>query len=248
VGVLSHFIEEEGVPTACISLIRLHTEIIKPPRALWVPFELGRPLGPPDDAAFQKRVLLALMEMFEAPAGPLLEDYPEDEPETVGAVAALACPVDFVQDAVETGETDQMEAAFRREMMSLRPWYDMGMAKRQRTTVGVSGIDLEALGDFIYAFARGEEPENPRDDIPLAYTLKFAVEDLKAYYIEGVTAQPGQESASSQVLTDWFWEETVAGRVLLAVKKVCETSTDEAMKQMGDHAIAPMDVARRHEN
>ncbi len=246
--MLSHFVEEEGVPTACISLIRLHTEIIKPPRALWVPFELGRPLGPPDDAAFQKRVLLALMGMFEAPDGPRLEDYPEDEPETAGEIAALACPVDFVQDVAETGETDQLEAAFRGEMTAMRPWYDMGVAKRQRTTVGVSGIDLEALGDFIYAFVAGEEPDNPRDDIPLAYTLKFAVEDLKSYYIEGVTAQPGQAGASSQVLTDWFWEETVAGKVLLAVKKVCEASTDEAMKQMGDHAIAPMDATSRHEN
>jgi hypothetical protein len=39
-----------------ISLVREHTEKINPPRALWVPFELGRPVGPPDEPAFQRRV------------------------------------------------------------------------------------------------------------------------------------------------------------------------------------------------
>jgi hypothetical protein len=246
--VLGHFIEEEGVPTASISLIRLHTEIIKPPRALWVPFQLGRPLGPPSDAAFQKRVLLALLGMFEAPDGPRLEDFPEDEPVTADEITVLACPVDFTHTAEEPGETDQLRVAFRREMTAMRPWYDTAVARRQRTTVGISGIDLEALGDFIYAFLGGKEPENPRDDIPLAYTLKFAVEDLQSYYIEGVTAQPGQGGASGQALTNWFWDETVAGKVLLELKKVCEASTDDTIKQMGAHFLVPMEVARRKEN
>ena len=246
--MLGHFIEEEGIPTAGISLIRIHTEIIRPPRALWVPFELGRPLGPPDNAAFQRRVLLALMGMLEAPDGPRLEDFPEDETETPDEISVLACPVDFTQTAVESGETDTLKAAFRREITAMRTWYDMAMAKRQRTTVGVSGIDLEGLGDFIYAFVGGTEPVNPRDDIPLAYTLKFAVEDLQSYYIEGVTAQPGQEGVSGRVLKNWFWSETVAGKVLLALKRVCEASTDEGMSQMGAHFLVPMEVVRRQEN
>jgi hypothetical protein len=248
VGVLGHFIEEEGLPTAGISLIRIHTEIIKPPRALWVPFELGRPLGPPDNTAFQRRVLLALMSLFEVPDGPRLEDFPEDEPETESETTVLACPVDFTQTAVEPGEIDPLKAAFRREITAMRTWYDMATAKRQRTTVGVSGIDLEELGDFIYAFVEATGPDNPRDDIPLAYTLKFAVEDLQSYYIEGVTAQPGQEGVSGKILKDWFWSETVAGKVLLALKKVCEASEDEGMSQMGAHFLIPMEVVRRQEN
>jgi hypothetical protein len=246
--VLGHFIEEEGVPTASISFIRSHTEVIRPPRALWVPFDIGRTLGPPNDAAFQRRVLLALMRMFEAPAGPLLEDFPEDEPETSDEIMVLTCPVDFAQDVADTEETDQLQAAFRREMRALRPWYDMGVTKHQRTAVGASGIDLEALGDFIYAFARGEEPENPRKEISLAYTLKFAVVDLKAYYIEGITSQPGQAGASSQRLTDWFWSETVAGKVLMELRKVGEANADSVMNQIGIGFIVPDKILRRYKN
>jgi hypothetical protein len=243
--VLSHFLEEEGLPTAGISLIRPHTEIIKPPRALWVPFELGRPLGPPNNPAFQKRVLTALIKLFEAPGGPLLVDFPDDEPESTGEPVVLACPVFFTQSADEITAGDKVEAAFRREMAALRPWYDLAVGKRKRTTVGLSGIELEALGDFIYAFAKGRVPDNPRKDMALAYTVKFAVEDLKAYYFESITAQPGQEGASGQHLQDWFWNQTKAGEVLLEVKQTCQASPDKLMSMIGNVFIAPPKMAKK---
>ena len=244
--MIAHYLEEAGVPTVGISLIRPHTEQIKPPRALWVPFELGRPLGAPDDPAFQRRVLLALLALLERPAGPVLEDYPEDEPES-DEVTVLACPVNFSAYLEESEEEqDGVLAAFNREMTAMRTWYDMSVAARQRTTVGGSGIDLDELGSFIYAFVKGGEPENPRDDISLPYTLKLAVEDLKSYYIEGITAQPGQSGVSSRKLTDWFWDETVAGKILLDLKKVCEASDDRMMAMMGAHFIVPGDIARKN--
>jgi hypothetical protein len=234
------------VPTTGISLIREHTETIKPPRALWVTFQLGHPLGAPDDPAFQKRVLEAVLGLLEAPAEPpVLVDFPEDEPEN-DEITVLSCPVNFAQSADESEGVDPLLVALRREITAMRPWYDIAVNKRQRTTVGVSKIELEALGDFIYAFVKGEEPENPVKDTLIVYTLKYAVEDLKAYYIEGITAQPGQSGASSQVLQDWFWEETVAGKVLLALKKVCEASPDKMMSLVGSHFVVPGDVARRH--
>ena len=230
--------------TTGISLIRPHTEVIKPPRALWVPFQLGHPLGAPNDPDFQRKVLLALLELFKAPSGPVLEDFPEEEPEN-DEITVLACPVNFARNIDNTGETDEKKIAFQREMTAMRQWYDMAVAKRKRTTVGASGIDIEKLGDFIYAFLEGNEPENPRNDVPLSNTLKLAVEDLKSYYIEGITAQPGQEGASSRVLQDWFWDETVGGKILLDLKKVCEASPDRMMSLIGSHFIVPGDVARR---
>lgn len=233
------------MPTAGISLVRPHTEIIKPPRALWVPFEFGRPLGPPNNAAFQKRVLIALLELLEAPSGPIIVDFPDDEPESSEEPTVLACPVIYNQVADETAATDELEVAFRREMNAMRPWYDISLAKRKRTTVGISGLDLDELRDFIYAVAKGKEPENPRKDLSLAYTIKFAAEDLKAYYIEGITSQPGQEGASSRILEDWFWDETKAGEVLLELKKACEASSDKIVNMVGAHFIVPGNVARR---
>jgi hypothetical protein len=242
--VLAHFLEEEGVPTTQISLIRRHTEITKPPRALWVSFELGRPLGSPNDPVFQKRVLLAALKLLEAPTGPVLEDFPEDIPASTDTITTLACPVNFAQNEGDLGETDQLCAAFKREMVAMRPWYDIALEKHGRTTVGASRIDLDTIGDFICSFLTDAEPQNPRDDLSLAYTLKLAADDLKAYYTEGITAQPGQESASSRVLSDWFWGETVAAKVLLAVKAACQKSEDRLTQIIGSGLIVPSAAAR----
>ncbi len=232
------------MPTTQISLIRLHTEIIKPPRALWVSFEVGRPLGAPNDPPFQKRVLLAALKLLEAPSGPVLEDYPEDAPASASPITTLACPVSFAREQVNLTETERLCAAFKREMTSMRPWYDTAVRRRERTTLGVSGLDLDSLGGFICSFLEGNLPENPREDIPLAYTLNLAASDLKAFYFEGITAQPGQESPSARVLSDWFWGETMAAKALLAVKEACAKSEDALLQIVGGALIIPASVAR----
>ena len=47
---------------------------MNPPRALWVPFELGRPIGAPDEPDFQRRVVEAALALFAAPDGPVFLD------------------------------------------------------------------------------------------------------------------------------------------------------------------------------
>ena len=188
---------------------------------------------------------MALMDLFEAPEGPVLADFPENEPVSEDEFMVLSCPVDFTQDVVESGETDQLQAAFHKEMTGMRPWYDVGVEKRRRTTVGVSGININELGDFIYAFIRGIEPENPRDDTTLPFTLKLAVEDLKAYYMEGITAQPGQEDISSKAIKDWFWDYTVAGQVLTELVKICVKSPEKDLSDVAAHYLAPFDILQR---
>jgi len=95
VGALGHFIEREGVPTGQISLIREQTAAIRPPRALWVPFMLGRPFGAPNAPDFQRDVLRALLRLFEHTSGPVLEDFPDDAPPDVAGETTFACPVSF---------------------------------------------------------------------------------------------------------------------------------------------------------
>jgi hypothetical protein len=239
VGGLAHYFEDEGIPTTQISLIRLHTETIKPPRALWVPFELGRPVGVPNNPEFQKRVLLSALKLLEAETGPLLEDFPEDGPVSTEEIIGLACPVDFGQKHEDLTETDKLCSELKREMRSMRAWYDLAIQKRGRTTVGVSRVALDGLPDFICSFLKGETPENPRDDIALPFTLNLATDDLKAYYFEAVTSQPGQESPSSDALNDWFYEQTVAGKVLFALRDLSKKSPNGLMKVLGSVLIIP---------
>ena len=180
-------------------------------------------------------MLDAVINLFLIKTGPVLEDFPDDEPEN-DAITVLSCPVRYNNDEAEDTDTDPLLKSFKREMAAMRPWYDTALNKRKRTTVGVSGIKLEELPDFLWAFIKGETPGYARKDYAPSYMLKLAAEDLKSYYIEAVTAQPGQ---------DWFWDETEAGKALLALKKVCEASPDRMMSMIGAHFLVPGDVARR---
>ncbi len=242
--MLAHFLEGAGLPTTQISLIRRHTETIKPPRALWVPFELGHPLGIPNDPVFQKKVLLAALQLLEAPEGPVLADFPEDAPVSSEQTTVLACPLNIaIEDSSGDTEMEKLCAAFKNEVMSMRPWYDMAVKQRARTTVGVSKLDPVAMGDFICSFVAGNVPENPRQDISLADELRFTVEDLKAYYFEAVTAQPGMKVSSAKPLLGWFWGDTIAGKTLLAVGEVCAESADEALQRTGRGLVAASGTA-----
>ena len=124
----------------------------------------------------------------------------------------------------------------------MHPWYEMALKKRGRTTAGGSGIEISSLGEFLYSFVEGDIPDNPRKDVDISVTLKLAAEDLKAYYVEGVTAQPGQEDLSSNALKEWFWKNTTAGSILLELVKTCSKSDNEMIRMTGSHFIAPMDV------
>jgi hypothetical protein len=188
---------------------------------------------------------MAALKLFERANGPIIEDFPEDAPMAGEEVTGLACPVDFSREEADATENQSLLTALKKEIQSLRPWYDLSVEKRGRTTVGISGVALDDLADFIGAFLEGEIPENPRDDIGIPYTLNLATDDLKAYYFEAATMQPGQESASSRVLSDWFYQETIAGQVLFSLRDSCIESDDRLMKFICNLLIIPMAQQKR---
>ena len=114
--MLSRVLESNELVTVGITLVREHTEKVKPPRALCVPYPYGRPLGAPDDAELQQRIIRTAFELYRAPAGPVLTDF--DDPAYTAAddltlpQAASAPPAPCVPH----------DAAF--EVMTVRPYYE----------------------------------------------------------------------------------------------------------------------------
>lgn len=60
-----------------IQLLREVAERVRPPRALYVPYPHGYPLGLPGDAAGQRRVIECALRLLEDPArvAPVLVDF-----------------------------------------------------------------------------------------------------------------------------------------------------------------------------
>src|SRR4029453_8267447 len=145
----------------------------------------------------------------------------------------------FASPPEELSDADLLRAALQREISQLRTWYDLAVTRRGRTTVGASRLSPEEMGTFIGAFLDGQALPNPRSDVPLAALFRYAVEDLKTYYCEALAAQPGNSTADSTTLADWFWRETTAGRVLFAVQEVSKQSAIPGMQVVATGFLIP---------
>ncbi|MBC6439145.1 MAG: hypothetical protein GDA49_01745 [Rhodospirillales bacterium] len=118
---LAKFLEDEGLATTLIALVRGQAEDVKPPRALWVPFPLGRPFGVAGDAAFQTRVLSTALALLDRSSGPILEDFPDEAPADVieDDGEGWVCPVAFPKPAA-VSEGEQLHAVLA-EISGLAP-------------------------------------------------------------------------------------------------------------------------------
>lgn len=57
-------------------MLRELTQKVRPPRALYVPFPFGYPLGEPDRPAVQAEIITAALDLLKEPVpAPLLRDY-----------------------------------------------------------------------------------------------------------------------------------------------------------------------------
>ncbi len=75
VGLIQREIEFAGITTVSISLLREITEKIQPPRALFVPFPLGYPLGEPNNSTLQTRILQAAFALLTRNDRPVFESF-----------------------------------------------------------------------------------------------------------------------------------------------------------------------------
>lgn len=219
--------------------MREHTELIQPPRALWVPFMLGRPFGAPNAPEFQRKVLIAVLRLLEAGQGPVLQDFPEDAPAPViaGDTEGYACPVNLSrpQPGVD-GKIDAAQALLD-EVAQLLPWHDLAVKRRGCITVGISGLAIEEAARYV-ASHLGEAPAPSYDaGISVAEALKRVCDDLKAFYYVAAAAQPGNPAGDE--IQQWFWRQTTAGRLFLDLQEVCRRSADKGMQMLGRSVLVP---------
>ena len=224
-SALSHFLETEGLSTTGISLVREHTEAMAPPRSLWVPFALGRPLGAAADPAFQHRVIAAALELLDRPRGPVLEDFPEPAPED-GIDAPWSCPVRFarVVDARDAA------GAARAELARLAGWHELAAQRRGRTVRGSSGLSIEECIELVIEASRTGDVDDVR-------TLKAAVEDLKIHYVEAAIAKPGAPPAGA--VDAMLWNDSALGQLLRRLAARGRNSGDAAMRFFANDSLIP---------
>ena len=205
--------------TTSISLIREQSEAVEPPRALWVPFPLGRPLGAAEDRAFQLKVLRHAFLLLESAEGPVIEDFLEEAPFQKES-EAWACPVSF-----PVIESEEIDFRLRDEINRLRPWSQETRIARGRSLFGVSGADSDQVTDVVDAVLHiietGDVLQLPPSKIEWRFEMPLLIrhlaDDLRTFYHEALAAQPGEGAPSHKAFNDFIFGGTALGDAFQAL-------------------------------
>lgn len=220
---LAYYLEQEGVATTGIALVRENAEALRPPRMLWVPFPLGRPLGNANDSAFQKRVMQAALDLFQRDQGPVLEDFPEEATDPPGEVVPV-CPVSFGgQGTTSMSWTKRLLEEFN----LLDPLHASSLRRRGRTNVGLSRRSVKELTQLIATTLEAPELNNE------LLELKRAIDDVRAFYLEALGAE---SPAAARNAERWFWQESAMGDALVQLH---DRYLRDAQRSAFSRVIAP---------
>ena len=83
VSLTAAALEQQGISTVVVQLLRFVTEKVRPPRALVVPFRHGYPLDSPNEPEKQRAVLVAALNLLTDPElkPPAIVEYREQRTE-----------------------------------------------------------------------------------------------------------------------------------------------------------------------
>ena len=195
---------------------------MRPPRALWVPFELGRPFGAPGDVEMQMGVLRAALALLEQPVKqPLLVDF-EGQDSTPPVDTNWRFPAELDHSSV------------LEEAAAVMPVWQLARERLGRTTVGISGLNPETAVDFVARYLSPDPLPNPKGMAPVS-RVRFAIDDIKAFYLEAALAEGGYPS--SRQLRNWFWNETLAGDMIREFQDQALASYDANLNRIAGSLV-----------
>lgn len=178
---------------------------------------------------------MAALSLLERTDGPvILEDFIEDSPGWQDTPDWRAPTLIQVSDALET--PDAWAEAFGSELSALLPLWRIAQTRFGRTTVGLSFQAPAAWPRFATRFLAGELPAVPELATP-ALALRVLCDDVKALY--GEAAQAEGPAPSARQIDEWFWRQTVAGQLLIALQTTAMASENNAVKTVGGRFFVP---------
>lgn len=219
--------EEHGLSTVALSLIREHTEKVKPPRAVYVPFPLGLPVGHPGNVREQRAVLDLAFSTLDAASGPVLLDYRDES-----AAEEAGSPL----QASEVEADDQARAAdFATEVTLMRRYWEQHLAATGRTGVGLSKVPPQRFRgvvrflEAILTDQTADSDERPAD-MPRPMFIRTCIEDLRVMYGEARLQTHPHES--SQERQRWLLGSTALGLMLRRLRDTFDASSDPQLKAL----------------
>ena len=206
VSTLAHIFEAAGIATVTIGSIREQLYGTAPPRGLFCDFPLGRPLGVPGDAAFQRRVLDHAFSLL-ASSDAVVEDYPETI--TDDAQEILVCPLPARYDADAHPAVD--------EANGLRGAYDRAVDRIGNRAGAARTLDADGITGAIEAFVRVAEG-TPWKEAGVPGVPARVGHDIRGYY-ETAALELVEHTPAAWTGYRWFRDNTQTGKVIKAAQQ-----------------------------
>ncbi len=197
-----------------IASVRGQIERSAPPRALYVEFPLGRPLGKPNDPDYQKRVMTAALDLLKEPSGPVLVEFPEVLEDQSDEALVCQIPPRFDPDLHPAID----------EANGIRPAYNRTLERNGITSVGRAGT-VDDIPAILEAFVRiGEGVHFKEAGVPGGDVLAAAL-DVRSYYEEAAQSLADHVPGARQV-DSWIYQHTEAGKVVHAAQAAMAQDED----------------------
>ena len=182
-----------------------------PPRGLFCDFPLGRPLGVPNDAAFQHRVLARALGLLESDQ-PTVRDFEESIEDTASEV--LVCPLPARHDPDAHPAVD--------EARGLRAAYDRAVAKHGNRAGAARLLDADGVPAAIESFVRVAEGV-PWKEAGIPGVPARVSHDIRGYYEMAAMEIVGHTPAAWTGYR-WFRDATQTGAVIKAAQRAIRDS------------------------
>jgi hypothetical protein len=119
---------------------------------------------------------------------------------------------------------------------TLRPSYEQWLAAQAgRTAVGVTRVNqrrFRGLVRVLEAYAQGRQIEASEwnREVPVQQFVRWAADDLKAFYLEARMQQKPDDSF--QELNTWLWSQTALSNPLRAVRDRMRAQGDPKLEYL----------------
>ncbi len=211
-STLAHVFEAAGLATVTLASMRPVVEVMAVPRALFCDFPLGRPLGKPNDAAFQRDVLDRAFAMLTEPTGPVLVDHPDT---LVADETAMSCQMPPRFDPNVPAAVD--------EANGIRKAYDRAVQRMGATSVGRS-VDADGVPGALAVLQNIADGAGWKDvDLPGKNTIALC-HDIRTYYEEAATELADGPPPGGRQAEAWYFEATEAGKTVLAARAAMQAA------------------------
>lgn len=205
--------------------MREHTEKVKPPRAVYVPFPLGLPVGHPGNVREQQAVLDLALSTLDAPTGPVLLEYRDEQ--------AAQEPGSPLQASEVEVSADAREADLATEVTLMRRYWEQHLKATGRSGVGLTGIPpqrFRAVVRFLEAFVEDETADTPErpEQLPVLVFIRNSIDDLRVMYAEArMQTHPEESSVDRQ---RWILGHTALGVFMRRLREAMEASDDPKIR------------------